>query len=189
VIDDRHVEHARVLERPAHQQRSRHRAAIIGDRHAPGLTKLRDVGELLAFLTARHGTNGIDTRQVRLRGLFQNVLGHPSVVVHGNGVGHARDRGEAPGHGRCSPGRHGLLVLLTGFAQVHVHVDEAGTDDHVRRNLDHHRVRLDGEIPSDPRDPIAFEQEIESTVSAIGRIDDPSSFEQTLHSDVRFLKH
>ena len=58
VIDDRHVEHARVLERPAHQQRSSHRAAIIGDRHAPGLAELRDVGELLAFLTARHGTNG-----------------------------------------------------------------------------------------------------------------------------------
>ena len=51
VLDDRHVEHAGVLERAAHQQRRRHRPAVVGDRDAAGRLQLGDVGELLALLT------------------------------------------------------------------------------------------------------------------------------------------
>ena len=48
VVDDRQVEHARVLEGAPHDQRRRHRLAIVGDRDAPGGVQLGDVGELLA---------------------------------------------------------------------------------------------------------------------------------------------
>ena len=41
VLDDRHVEHLRVLERPAHQQRRRHRTPVVGDRDAAGLAAAR----------------------------------------------------------------------------------------------------------------------------------------------------
>ena len=48
VLDHRHVEHAGIFERAAHQQRRRHRPPIVGERHAAGLPQLGDVGELLA---------------------------------------------------------------------------------------------------------------------------------------------
>ena len=51
VVDDRQVEHARVLERAAHDQRARDRAPVVGDGHTPGGVQLGDVGELLARST------------------------------------------------------------------------------------------------------------------------------------------
>ena len=48
VIDDRHVEHPGVLERPAHQQRRRHRPAVVRERDAAGGAQLADLGQLLA---------------------------------------------------------------------------------------------------------------------------------------------
>ncbi len=52
VLDERHVEHAGVLERPARQQRRRHRMTIVRDGDASGSAQLGDVGELLTFLAA-----------------------------------------------------------------------------------------------------------------------------------------
>ena len=74
VLDDGHVEHARVLERPAHQQRRRHRTPVVGQRDAAGLLELGDIGQLLALLPARHGADRIDAREVGFGGLLQDVL-------------------------------------------------------------------------------------------------------------------
>ncbi len=52
VLDDGDVEHARVFERAPHQQRRRHRPAIVCNRDAAGVLQLGDVRELLAFLSA-----------------------------------------------------------------------------------------------------------------------------------------
>ena len=48
VIDDRQAEHAGVLERAAHQQRRRHRPAIVRERDAAGGLLLAELGQLLA---------------------------------------------------------------------------------------------------------------------------------------------
>ena len=98
VFDHRDVEHARVFERAAHQQRRRHRMPIVGHGHTSRGFQLGDVGELLALLTARHGADRIDAREIRVRRLAQDVRGHAGVVVDRRRVRHARDRGEAAGH-------------------------------------------------------------------------------------------
>ena len=81
VLDDRHVEHARVLERAPHQHRRRHRMPVVGQRDAAGLLQLGDVGELLALLPARHRADRVDARQVRFGRLLQDVVGDAGVVV------------------------------------------------------------------------------------------------------------
>jgi hypothetical protein len=123
VLDHRHAEHERVFERAAHQQRCRHRVAVVGDRHASSLSQLGDVGQLLALLATRHRADRVHAGQVRRRRLFQDVLGDAGVVVHRGGIRHARHGREPAGHRRRRPGRHRLLVLLPRLPQVHVHVD------------------------------------------------------------------
>ena len=74
VLDDRHVEHARVFERAAHQHRRRHRMPVVGQRDAAGLLQLGDVRELLALLTARHRADRIDAREVGLGRLLRGCI-------------------------------------------------------------------------------------------------------------------
>ena len=74
VLDHRHAEHARVFERAPRQKRRRHRMPIVGHRDAAGGAQLGDVGQLLAFLPARHGADRIDAREVGFRRLSQNQL-------------------------------------------------------------------------------------------------------------------
>ena len=152
VLDQRHVEHAGVLHRPAGQQRRRHRMAVVADRDAAGLLQLGDVGELLAQLAARHRANRIDPGQAGIGRLAQDEVGDPGVVVDRPGVGHAGDGGEPAGHRRRGAGRHRLLVLLPGLAQVHVHVDEPRADDQVGRQRRPPRRRRRGS-PADRARP------------------------------------
>ena len=138
----------------------------------PASLQLRDVGELFALLSARHRADRIDARETRLRGLLQDQPRHAGVVVDRLGVRHARHRGEAAGDRRRDAGGDRLLVLLPGLAQVHVHVDEAGTDDQPRRHVDDlGAVRL--QVLADVGDAIAVDQDVEDAVPAIGRVDDP----------------
>ena len=74
VIDDRHAEHAGVLERPPHQQRRRHRPAVVGERDASGGLLLAELGQLLALRAERHGADRIDAREPRFRRLLQDEL-------------------------------------------------------------------------------------------------------------------
>ena len=139
----------------------------------PACLQLGDVGELLALLAARHGADRIHARQVRLGRLLQDVLGDAGVVVHRAGVRHAGDGREAAGDGRGRARRDRLLVLLPRLAQVHVHVDEPGTDDEARAESRRRAVSGVGrQIAADARDAIAVDQHVERAVAAVGRIDD-----------------
>ena len=171
----------RVLERAPHQQRRRHRPAIVGQRDAAGLLQLGDVGELLAFLAARHGANRIHAREVGLGGLLQDVVGDAGVVVHRRRVRHARDGGEAAGDRRGGAGRHRFLVLLPRLAQVHVHVDQPRARRPARSESSTTCVsRVGRQIPADARDAIAVDQHVEHAVAAVRRIDDAPAFKQRL---------
>ena len=148
MIDDRHAEHARVLERATHQQCGRNRPAIVGKRDAPGMSLFAELGELLAFRSDRHRADRIHARATRLGGLLQNELGDAGVIVHRLGVRHARDRGEPAGDRRCGSGRDRLLVLLARFAEVHVDVDQPGRHDPAALHFEHVRaVRRAGPFP------------------------------------------
>ena len=74
VIDDRHAEHRRVLERAPHQQRRRHRPAVVGERDAAGGLLLAELGELLALRADRDGADRIDPREAGLGRLLQDEL-------------------------------------------------------------------------------------------------------------------
>ena len=65
VLDHRHVEHARVLERAARQQRRRHRMPIVGDGDAAGGVQFGDVGELLR--PSARATRRRSDRRARVR--------------------------------------------------------------------------------------------------------------------------
>ena len=183
VLDHRHVEHARVLERAARQQRRRHRMTIVGDCDAAGGAQLGDVGELLAFLSARDRADRIHASEARFRGAAQDQLGDAGVIVHRRRIGHARDRGEAAGDRGRRAGGDRLLVLLPRLAQMDVHVDQAGTDHQPRRHVhDFAAIRqADRQIAPDARDAIAVDEQIERAVEAGRRVDHPSAPKQPLH--------
>src|SRR5207302_6611437 len=122
-----------------------------------------------ALLYARHRADRIHAREVRFRRLLQDVFGDAGVVVHRARVRHARDRRESAGdRGGGSRGDR-LLVFLARLAQMHVHVDQPGTDDQAARDLDDGRA-VDRQIAADARDAIAVDQYVERTVAAVDRI-------------------
>jgi hypothetical protein len=129
VLDDRHAEHAGVLQRASQEERRGHRMPVVGDGHAPGLLQLGDVRQERSLGPLRHGADRVHPSQSGSRGLGQDEAGHVGVVVHRARIRHAGDAG-----------RHGLLVLLPGLPQMHVHVDEPRTHDEARGNLHHHGV-------------------------------------------------
>ena len=171
VLDDRHVEHARVLQRAPHQHRGRHRMPVVGQRDAAGLLELGDVRELFAFLAARDRADRIHARQVRVGGFRQDVAGDARVVIHRVRVRHARDGRETAGDGSRHAGRDRFLVLLPRLAQVHVHVDEPGTHDESVWDLDDRNPRIHREIAADACDAISVNQQVEHAVTAVRRID------------------
>ena len=68
VVDDGHAEQARVLERAPHQQRRRHRPAVVGHGDAARLPQLAELGELLALRSTRDRADRVDAREPGLRG-------------------------------------------------------------------------------------------------------------------------
>ncbi len=187
VFDERHAEHPGVLHGAAGQQRRRDGMAVVADGDAAGLLQFGDVGQLLAFLPARHRPNRVDARQGGVGGLLQDELGDAGVVVDRLGVGHAGHGREATGDGRSHAGGDRLLVLLSGLAQVHVHVDETRTD-HERRRQRHHLAAVgqpDGQIAADLGDDSAVDQHVVGAVHSIGRVHDPASLKQPLHCLLR----
>ena len=130
------------LERAAREDRRRHRQPVVGDRDAAGRLELGDVGELLALLPARHRADRIDARQARLPRAFCRIsCVTPALSFTGFVFGMHATAVKPPATADGHAGRHRFLVLLARLAQVHVHVDEAGTDDQPRRQIRRSRRR------------------------------------------------
>ena len=185
VFDDGDAKHLRILERATHQERGGHRTAIVGDRHTSGFPQLGDVRQFLALLAAGDRADRIDAGEIRLSGLLEDVFGDAGVVVHRRGVGHARDGGEPARNRRRGSGRHRLLVLLPWFAQMHVHVDQTGTNDQSGRDFHDRGIGVDRKITADSRDAVIVDQNIEHAIAAVRRVDDPPPLKQPLHLQLR----
>ena len=184
MLDDRHPEHPRVLERPSHQQRRRDRMPIVGDRHASGLLQLGDVREQLPFRALRNGSNRVDVRELRLGSLGKNEQGDVGVVVHRRGVRHARDCGESARDRRRDTTRDRFLVLLPWLAQVHVHVDQTRTHHQTGRNL-HDGRAIDRQIASDSSDAAVLDEDVVHAINPVRGIDDAPALKQPLHVRLR----
>ena len=177
MVDDRHAEHARVLEHAAHQERGRHRTPVVGHRHAAGGVQLTDIGHLLAPRPARDGADRVHARESRLGRPAQDQLRDARLVVDRIRVRHAGDRGEAARHRGRTAGRHRLLVFLTRLPQMHVHVDQAGAHDPALWHL-HHLRAVRGERRLDPRDAAILDQHVAGAGHAGRRVDDQASLNE-----------
>ena len=117
-----------VLERAPHQPGRRDRAAVVGEGDRARVGELGHLGQLLAELAAgdrgeeadgndRLVARGLDERAERGRRVDDRV-----------GVRHREDRAEAAGRGCVGAAGDRLLVLAARRAQVHVRVDEGGSE-------------------------------------------------------------
>src|SRR5207247_5858986 len=77
-------------------------------------------------------------------------------------------------------GRDGFLVLMARLAQVHVHVDEAGTHP-LAGGVDHRRALRRGEPAADPRDLAVLDQHVLHGIDGAGGIDHPSAADEERH--------
>ena len=129
MIDDGQVEGAGEFHSAAHHARVHHRAAIVGDGHHTRGFHGADGRQLFARAVFGDGADGEDVSHGKLAGAFDDVAGDGGIVVHRQRVGHAADGGEAAGGRGARAGLDGFGVLEARLAQVHVHVDEAGSYD------------------------------------------------------------
>ena len=106
--------------------------------HDPGLLHGGEVGKFEAVHASGEGTDGghEDAAGFGRGGFIEDEIDEGRVVQRGVGVGHAADRGVAPGGGGLGAGRDGFLVGRAGLAEVDVGVDEAGRDPESRAVVD-----------------------------------------------------
>jgi hypothetical protein len=134
------------------------------------------LGQRLAALSDTHGTDGIDVDRPRRGGAIEDQFGHRSVIVDRVRVRHAGDSGKATRGRGVGTRRNRFLVLEAGLAQVHVHVHEAGADEH-SRNVENLGV-VGVEVSPDRADEAVLDEQIVDRIEIVGRIDDPTSLKQ-----------
>jgi hypothetical protein len=173
MVEGEEVEHAGVIERAAHDLVVLDAMAVVGERDHAGLVERADGRELLALHADGDAAGGEDVDA----GRFERALAHERDgvrAVRGRvGVGHGQDAGEAARRRRARAGGDGFLLAAARFAQVDVHVDEAGRDDEALRVDDGHGgiLRRGGAFG----DASVDDEEIADFVPARGGIDDPSA--------------
>src|SRR5262249_53126051 len=155
--------------------------AVVRERDASRLRQLGQLGELLAAQILRDRADRIDPHDPFDLRLGEDVVRHRAVVVDGTGIRHAAHRGEAAGGRGPRTGRDRLFIFLSGLAQVHVHVDESGTDDLAAR-VDDLDVGRALEAPTEPRDLTVLDQYVLDGIDAVGRIDHAAAADQETHA-------
>ena len=61
--------------------------------------------------------------------MFDHESGDRGIIVYRSSIRHRAHRRESAGHRRRCTAADCFLVLVARFAQMHVHVDETGSDD------------------------------------------------------------
>ncbi len=181
VADDRRAERQGVFHGAAVQAGVHHALAVVRERDAARFRQLGQLGQLLAAEIPRDRADRIDAHQALDLGLGEDVVRHRAVVVDRARVRHAAHGGEPAGGRGPRAGRDGLLVLLAGLAQVHVHVDESGTDDLAGR-VDDLDVGGRLEAPPEPHDLAVLDQEVLDGVDVVRRIDHAPAPDQEAHA-------
>src|SRR5579863_4458467 len=158
-------------ERLAHHAVFEDGMAIVGDCDGASGFQRGEVIEGLPFGTACGGGDGIDAH-VRAAVWGKHPAGDFGCVIHRRGIGHRGDGCESAGGSSGGTRGDGLLVALSGLAQVHMNVDQAGGNGETGRieNLG----SVDGlELSgcADLGDATVFEQDVFGRVHTGGGVD------------------
>jgi len=129
VVDDDPAEAPHDLHRPEHGGRILDRLPVVGEGAAAERRQPGQVGQLRAAAPGGDGGDGVHVREADGGGAVQHQLVHLGRVADGLRVGHGRHGGEPAADGGQQAGGDGLLVFEARFAQVDVHVHEAGEDE------------------------------------------------------------
>jgi hypothetical protein len=138
MIERKEVEHAGVIERAAHDLVVLDAMAVVGQRDHAGLEERADGRELLAFHADRDAAGGEDIHAGRFVGALAHERNGVGAVRGRIRIRHGQDAGEAAGRRGARAGGDGFLLRAARFAQVDVHVDQAGRDDEALRVDDRH---------------------------------------------------
>jgi hypothetical protein len=118
VLDHRHPEVLRVLERAPHDG-ARHQAhAVVADTDRARVAELRHFRQLFAFLSDGDGGDRVQAGAAGFRRPAQHQLGHRARVVHWACVRHHADVGVAARRRGPQAGSDLLFVLVARLAQV-----------------------------------------------------------------------
>ena len=171
VYDDRQVEHPAVFEGAPQDGWIPDGPVRIGQRHGAGLGQFAYFGQAFSRSPGRECGNGIDLR--RRSGCPGPNESHGGRVVDDRiGIRHTRHAGDAARDGGARPAFEVFPVFVSGFAEVDVHIDQAGQDELTGRVDDGGALRIAVRGPID--DPALADPEIALFVTAGSGIDDAS---------------
>ena len=155
-----------VLERALHQPGRDDRAAVVRERRRTETCELGHLGQLLPLEPLRDRRHEAGRNDRVLARLLDQGAEHRGRVDDGIGVGHREDCAVAAGRGGGSARRDRLLVLATRHAQVHVRIDERGSEHEPTSQLD---GRVDGD------DDAVLDRDVEGAVEVAARVDHPGA--------------
>ena len=173
------AEHLAVIHGATHHAGVLHAFAVVGERHGAVGNHVTHLGDDLALQAVRHGACRVHAALAHLGGAALHVFDHGAIVGHRVGVGHGAHAGEAAmGRGARAAGDV-FLVLETGFAQMHVHVDKARYQ-HLARQIDLFGA-LGGKALAHLGDFAVFDQHVAYFVELDLRVDDVGILKQHCH--------
>ena len=130
MVDDRQAERARVGERRPQDRGGPHRRSVVRETHHARIGQLAQRRQPLPSPPDRHRPVGEQLdRRARGNGGRTDLGQDPRLVESRRRVRHRADGREPAVGGGGQPGRHRLGVLVAGFAQMGVEIDEPGRDD------------------------------------------------------------
>jgi len=131
VLGNNATERRDVLERAAHKQRVVYAVAVVREdtNGGAGLGHCPDLGEPLPRESCRDGADRAHRDVAVAASERLDLFDDASRVLHGQRVGHRKDRSESADRSSTGSGQNRLALFEARFAQVGVKVDEAGKCD------------------------------------------------------------
>ena len=142
---DKQVEVARIFQRAAEKVGIGHGIAVIGDHDRTLAVHVGYIGQLLSGAAFGDATRCPDRDGRLFAGQGVDKADQAACIDRRIGIGHGNDAGESTTHGGTRAGGYGLLVLASGFAQVNMHIEEAGEKD-LARAIDDGRAGRHGDF-------------------------------------------
>ena len=148
----------RIFHTEAHHARGGNGFSVVAQSHGARFLHLSDLGERFALLPFRDGADRPHLAQPDFFCPRDNIADHGGIVTYGLRVGHAAHLREPAAHGRGRAAGDVFLILKPRFAQMNVHIDQAGKDVQALRVYDLCRFIFDISCNSD--DFIAIDENV-----------------------------
>ena len=129
MFDHRKIQRAAIIHNLASEFSGGDGFAIVRDRHDARFAHGSNIGNGFAFAANAGGADGPDADMTVGLGAVNDETGDRSVIVDWFRVGHAADGGEASTSGGQRSRFDSFGIFLARLAQVHMHVNESGSDD------------------------------------------------------------